>query len=87
MSESVKQKISHLRAELEHHNYLYYTLAKPKVSDQEYDRLMRELIELETAHPELRHCRLSFAAGRRGAERRVSHGGTRRADDEHRQHL
>ncbi len=53
MSKSVEQKIAHLRAELDHHNYLYYTLAKPQVSDQEYDRLMRELIELETAHPEL----------------------------------
>lgn len=42
-----------LRAALHHHNYRYYVRDDPEISDAEYDRLMRELIELETAHPEL----------------------------------
>jgi len=42
-----------LRRELAHHNYRYYVLDEPEVSDAEYDRLMRELQELETRHPEL----------------------------------
>ena len=51
-TKKAKHRIDQLRTELEHHNYLYYTEAKPSVSDQQYDRLMRELTELEAAHPE-----------------------------------
>ncbi|MCC7350795.1 MAG: NAD-dependent DNA ligase LigA [Phycisphaerales bacterium] len=53
MSSSVQQRLDHLRHELERHNRLYYVEAKPVISDQEYDRLMRELIDLESQHPEL----------------------------------
>ncbi len=53
MANSVKQRIDKLRDELNHHNHLYHVLAKPEISDQEYDKLMRELIDLETAHPDL----------------------------------
>jgi DNA ligase (NAD+) len=53
MSASAKQKIEKLRAQLDHHNHLYHVLAKPEISDREYDRMMAELIELERAHPEL----------------------------------
>jgi DNA ligase (NAD+) len=42
-----------LRREINRHNYLYYVLDQPQISDAEYDRLMRELEEIETAHPEL----------------------------------
>ncbi len=49
---TIEQKIRKLREELEHHNRLYYVEARPVISDQEYDRLMRELIDLEKAHPE-----------------------------------
>ncbi len=42
-----------LRDELERHNHLYYVLAQPEISDPEYDRLHRELAEIEKAHPEL----------------------------------
>ena len=42
-----------LRRALEHHNYLYFVQNAPEIGDQEYDRLMKELIELEQAHPEL----------------------------------
>ncbi|WP_027715920.1 NAD-dependent DNA ligase LigA [Desulfuromonas sp. TF] len=38
---------------LHHHNYLYYALDRPEISDSEYDRLFRELQEIEKAFPEL----------------------------------
>lgn len=47
------KKIAQLRKQLERHNYLYYVEARPAISDREYDRLMRELIDLEKAHPGL----------------------------------
>lgn len=46
-------RIAELRKELEFHNYRYYTLDDPVISDQEYDRLFRELVELEREYPEL----------------------------------
>src|SRR3954465_1714975 len=52
MSKSVQKRIEELRAELDHHNHLYHVLAKPTISDREYDRLMQELIDLEKANPE-----------------------------------
>jgi len=54
MPESVKQRIERLREEIERHNYLYYVEARPEISDREYDRLMRELIELEEKYPQYR---------------------------------
>jgi DNA ligase (NAD+) len=47
------KRIEELRARLREHDYRYYVLAQPTISDQEYDRLMRELIGLERDHPEL----------------------------------
>ncbi len=47
------EKIEKLRKELHRHNYRYYILDDPEISDAEYDRMMQELIKLETAHPEL----------------------------------
>jgi DNA ligase (NAD+) len=49
----VKQRIESLRAEIERHNYQYYALDDPLISDAEYDRLFRELQALEASHPEL----------------------------------
>jgi DNA ligase (NAD+) len=43
-----------LREQIDRANYQYYVLDEPEISDLEYDRLFRELVELETAHPELR---------------------------------
>ena len=43
-----------LRDAIHRHDYLYYSLDAPEVPDAEYDRLMRELVALETARPELR---------------------------------
>jgi len=48
-----KQRISKLRELINHHNYRYYVLDSPEISDAEYDELMRELQQLEEAHPEL----------------------------------
>jgi len=53
-SEPVREKIEVLRETLRHHEYLYYVLDAPEVSDAEYDTWMRELRALEEAHPELR---------------------------------
>jgi DNA ligase (NAD+) len=43
-----------LRAQIAHHEHLYYVLDAPEISDAEYDALLRELLALEEAHPELR---------------------------------
>lgn len=45
-------RIQELRSQLAEHDRLYYVEAKPRISDQEYDRLMRELIDLEAKHPD-----------------------------------
>ena len=52
-SHSVAEKVRQLRTEIEHHNYRYYVLDDPEIPDAEWDRLMRELRQLEAAHPEL----------------------------------
>ena len=52
MPSSTEKRISKLREQLDHHNHLYHVLAKPKISDREYDRLMQELIDLEKANPQ-----------------------------------
>ena len=46
------QKIEQLRRTLSEHNYRYYVLDEPTISDFEYDKLLRQLEELEQAHPE-----------------------------------
>ena len=48
----VQSRIEALRAQIEQHNYQYYVLDSPTVSDAEYDRLFRELQALETRYPE-----------------------------------
>ncbi len=47
-----EHRIIQLRETLNEHNYRYYVLSQPSISDFEYDQLMKELIELETAHHE-----------------------------------
>ena len=53
-SEATKKKVEKLREEIGYHNTLYYILDQPEISDAQYDRLMRELEELEGEYPELR---------------------------------
>ena len=48
-----KKKIEKLRKEIHHHDHLYYVLDKPEISDAEYDKLFRELQELEKQFPDL----------------------------------
>lgn len=48
-----QDRIMELRKELHKHNYNYYVLNAPVISDQEFDRLLRELSDLESLHPEL----------------------------------
>lgn len=47
-----KQQIESLRRQLHDHNYHYYVLSQPLISDVEFDRLMQQLTELEAQHPE-----------------------------------
>lgn len=48
---SIKNKIKTLRQELEDHNYRYYVLDDPKISDYDFDMKMKELQQLEKEHP------------------------------------
>lgn len=48
----IRQKIESLRQQLHEHNYNYYVLSSPVISDREYDRMMQQLTELEAQHPE-----------------------------------
>lgn len=52
-SRDLAKRAAELRRELNFHNYRYHVLDSPLISDVEYDRLLRELQELEAAHPEL----------------------------------
>ena len=47
------ERIQSLRRQIGRHDYLYYVLAQPEISDPHYDRLMAELKALEAKHPEL----------------------------------
>lgn len=49
----VRERVEWLRREIRRHEYLYYVLAKPEISDFQFDQLMAELKALEAAHPEL----------------------------------
>jgi len=50
---SVQDHITELRTSLRHHEYLYHVMDAPEVPDAEYDRLMRELRQIEEEHPDL----------------------------------
>ncbi len=52
MSENIRRQIEDLRTELHQHNYNYYTLDRPTISDFEFDEKLRQLAELEATHPE-----------------------------------
>ncbi len=52
--DEARKRIEQLAAEIREHDYRYYALDKPSISDGAYDRLFRELQELEEAHPDLR---------------------------------
>ncbi len=51
---SAKERIDRLTQEINRHNYQYYMLDSPTISDYDFDQLLQKLIDLERAHPELR---------------------------------
>jgi DNA ligase (NAD+) len=51
MADDVKKRIERLRSEIRQHDYLYYVLNQPKITDRQYDKLFAELKELEQANP------------------------------------
>ncbi|PWK49210.1 NAD-dependent DNA ligase LigA [Pleionea mediterranea] len=53
MSQSVEQRISELRDQINDHNYAYYVLDDPSIPDAEFDRLLKELQQIEQQHPDL----------------------------------
>lgn len=52
MSREVQREIDHLRREIERHSRLYYVDTKTEISDLEFDKLVKQLEQLETEHPE-----------------------------------
>src|SRR5271156_5657365 len=52
-AKATEKKIEKLREAIRHHEYLYYGLDEPEISDADFDALMRELKALEAEHPEL----------------------------------
>jgi len=52
MAKGVKKRIEQLRKEIRRHDYLYYVLSRPKISDRQYDKLFAELAALEQANPQ-----------------------------------
>jgi DNA ligase (NAD+) len=52
-SKDLEKKIGALREKIRHHEYLYYVLDQPEISDADFDKLMRQLKEMEAEHPEL----------------------------------
>ena len=53
MAKDIKKRIERLHAEIRRHDYLYYVLNRPKISDRQYDKLFAELKESEQANPQL----------------------------------
>src|ERR1700677_4450928 len=52
-SKDIPKKIEALREKIRHHEYLYYVLDQPEIDDADFDKLMRQLKDLEQEHPEL----------------------------------
>ncbi len=52
-SKDVEKKVESLREKIRHHEYLYYVVDNPEISDLDFDKLMRQLKDLEAEHPEL----------------------------------
>ena len=78
--ETARRRVEALREDLRRHERLYHVDNKPEITDAEFDRMMRELQELEAAHPELAERRLADAPRRRRARRGVRDGRARAAD-------
>jgi DNA ligase (NAD+) len=80
--EQARKRIEELSAEIRDHDHRYYALDKPSISDTAYDKLFRELQELEEAHPELRSPdspTLRVGGGMRKAFKKVPHAAPMRS--------
>jgi len=86
-SSSVAKQVEKLREEIRKHEYLYYVLDEPEISDVKFDRMMKELQQLEAAHPELVTPDSPTQARRRGATQRRRDAPALAADDESRQYV
>ena len=53
MPSEIEKKIESLREQIREHDYKYYVLTEPTISDEEYDKLVKDLEKLEAEHPEL----------------------------------
>ncbi|MCM8781288.1 MAG: NAD-dependent DNA ligase LigA, partial [Candidatus Omnitrophica bacterium] len=51
----IRGEIERLRQQIRHHDYMYYVLSQPEISDKEYDKLMQRLRELEENYPEFKN--------------------------------
>ncbi len=51
--EEIREEVERLREEINRHDYYYFVLDEPKISDREYDKLMQRLVEFEDEYPEL----------------------------------
>ena len=60
----IATEIQRLREEIETHNYAYYVLSAPTISDYDFDQLLKQLERLEAEHPRAHHTRLAYAACR-----------------------
>ena len=54
-NEKVEKRIQELVELINYHNYCYYVLDNPKISDYEYDQLMKELMKLEYEYPQFKY--------------------------------
>ena len=53
MADSIKHQLDNLRRQIRHHDYLYYVLNQPELTDHQYDQLFTQLKQLEADHPDL----------------------------------
>ena len=84
-SNSAASKIEKLRDEIRRHEYLYYVLDQPELSDAQFDKLMIESQGARSRAPQPDHSRLTDSARGRDPARRLPPGAARPADDEPRQ--
>lgn len=82
--DETRRRIEELAATIREHDHRYYALDKPSISDAAYDKLFRELQELEAAHPDLRapdSPTLRVGGGLRAAFRKHKHTAPMRSID------
>ncbi len=84
---SIKKEIEGLREKLRHHEYRYYVLDDPEISDAAYDKLMERLKALEAAHPELVTADSPTSSRRRHSPRGIRDGAPRAGNAEPRQYF